>query len=198
FEGGFEQPSTDGYDAEQGYQSDRRLDEDRPQFGAWLFKPTLEAAGTWFVSTFGLMGCFVGVLASDCLMLPIPPDTYLVASITANISPLAVLPVVCLASLIGGQLAYLLGPYLESQPFFKRRLEPFRDRGKALFRRWGILAVAIAAWTPLPFSFVCWFAGIFKMNYLHFTLTTLNRIPRFILYYYLIVLGWMAGSGAGT
>ena len=163
--------------------------------GAWLFKPALEAAGVWFVSTFGLPGCFFGVLASDVLTLPIPPDTYMVAAITAKLSPFAVLPVVCAASLLAGQLGYALGPKLESWPFFKRRMEPFRERGRALFRRWGVLAVAIAAWTPLPFSLVCWFAGIFEMNRIAFTLATLNRIPRFILYYYLIVLGWMAGSG---
>ena len=59
-----------------------------------------------------------------------------------------------------------------------------------LLKKWGLWTVVIAALTPIPFSIVCWFAGIYKMPYRPFFIGTLVRFLRFALFYYLFVIGW--------
>lgn len=162
--------------------------------GAFFLHGELQAIGTWFVSTFGLLGVFVGVMLTDSVGIPIPPDTYLFAAVTAHMEPVSLLTVTSVTSIVGGNLAYLIGTKLHRWPFLKRRMDLFRVRGEALMSRWGVWAVAIAAWTPVPFSVVCWFAGAYEMNYRRFFFATLHRAPRIVVYYYVIVLGWHAGT----
>ncbi len=162
--------------------------------GAYFLKDTLEKVGVWFVANYGLPGMFVGTYISDTIGIPVPVDTYLVAAVSADVPTLPVLAVASAASILGGQTAYLIGRNIERVTWLRPLWERYRPRGEAVFKRWGVAAVAVAAWTPVPFSFVCIFAGTFRMKYSTFFLTTLNRIPRIILYYYVIVLGWLAGS----
>lgn len=162
--------------------------------GAFLFKEPIQAAGLWFVEKFGLLGIAIGVLASDGFGVPVPPDTYLVAAVTGGADPVPVLAVVCAASVLGGNIAYVLGQKIGRWRWVQRLMARYKERGERLFRRWGVSAVTIAAWTPVPFMVVSWFAGVFDMPYKRFFLATLHRIPRHIAYYLIIVGGWWAGS----
>jgi membrane protein YqaA with SNARE-associated domain len=162
--------------------------------GAWLLKDGLTRAGVWFFEVYGLVGLVLGTLATDVLGVPVPVDVYLAASITADKPVLPILAVASVTSVISGNLAYLLGGVLDKIPLLGRLVRRYEDKGRAVFAKWGVTAVAIAAWTPLPFSIVCWFAGAFRMPYKRFFLATLHRVPRIILYYYVIALGWMAGA----
>lgn len=144
------------------------------------------------VESLGLVGIFFGVLAADGLMFPIPPTTYLFIAVAANVPIIPVLIVCAVASFLGGALAYLLGPTLQRVPFINRRIEAFRPRGEALFKRWGGWTIAIAAVTPLPFSLVCWFAGIYRMPFARFISVSVVRAPRLLVYYGIFTLGWTA------
>jgi membrane protein YqaA with SNARE-associated domain len=46
--------------------------------------------------------------------------------------------------------------------------------------------VALAGFTPLPFSTICWIAGLLEVRSKVVLLAVLSRIPRIILYYYMI------------
>lgn len=161
--------------------------------GYWLRDPITEMA-TSFVQALGPLGIFLGVLASDAFSFPIPASTYLFAGVAADAAVVPVLIATSLASLIGGALAYVVGPLVARVPFLDRRLELFRPRGEALFKRWGAWAVGIAAVTPMPFSVVCWLAGIYRMPFKRFFTATLVRVPRVCVYYALFAFGWASAA----
>lgn len=163
--------------------------------GAVAFRDPLTRLGTWIIHELGLLGAFIGTFLCDSVSLPVPPDTFLVAAVTGvNADPVAVIAVMCVASLIGAQVAYWLGGRFERWAWLSRRLQPIRAKGATLFERWGLTTVTIAAWTPLPFCIICWCAGMFKMPRRRFFMATLHRIPRFIATYAVIALGWTAGG----
>lgn len=138
----------------------------------------------------GLPGVFLGILLTDSLTFPVPPDTYLLIAVASEKNALIMLILCCVGSITAGNLAYFLGPYLAKAPFFNSRIEGFRKKGEKLFQRYGVWAVVIAALTPIPFSIVCWFSAIYKMDRTKFFFATFARIPRLVGYYWLFVLGW--------
>lgn len=162
--------------------------------GAWFLKEDLTRAGTWFFDVYGLAGLFVGTLATDILGVPVPVDVYLAAAVTADKPAIPVLIVACVASVLSGSVSYVLGRNLDRVPVLGRWVRRHESRGRGVFAKWGVAAVSVAAWTPLPFSIVCWFAGAFGMPYRRFFLATLHRVPRIFLYYAVIALGWLAGA----
>ncbi len=157
---------------------------------ATVFAEPTKALADWMVQTLGLSGIFLGVFAADAFTFPIPPDTYLLIAVASETGVVEVLSTICLASILAGITAYFVGPFLTKFPYLGHKIEHFRPRGEALFRRFGVWAVAIAALTPVPFSIVCWMAGIYNMPKGKFLATLLFRIPRFIGYFYIFVLGW--------
>lgn len=157
----------------------------------YLFREPLELVARWLVARLGYGGMFAGIFAADAFTFPLPPDFYLFVSIAGGSSVALTLAVCSLSSVLAGNLAYHIGPYIERVPLLRERLEVFRPRGEYLFREWGIWAVAISALTPVPFSIVSWLAGIFEMRRSHFFVASLFRIPRIIGYYALYYYGWV-------
>lgn len=157
--------------------------------GAYIREPLTQFAAL-IVDKLGWTGVFVGILLTDALTFPVPPDTYLLISVATDKDPVTMLVVCSIGSIIAGNLAYSLGPHLAKVPFFNSRIESFRQKGEKLFLRYGVWAVVIAALTPIPFSIVCWFSAIYKMDRTKFFFATFARIPRLIGYYWLFVLGW--------
>lgn len=157
--------------------------------GAYI-REDLTNFATLIIDNFGWTGVFVGILLTDALTFPVPPDTYLLISVATGRDPITMLVVCSIGSIIAGNVAYFLGPYLAKTPFFNTRIERFRHKGEKLFQRYGVWAVVIAALTPIPFSIVCWFSAIYKMDRTKFFFATFARIPRLVGYYYLFVLGW--------
>lgn len=155
-----------------------------------VLREPLEQLANWVVHTFGLLGVFVAVIATDAFTFPVPPDTYLFIAVASDAAVVPLLAVCCFASILAGNMAYQIGPYLRRIRFVSERLERFRPKGERLFLRYGAWTVAIAALTPVPFSVTCWFAGIYQMPRLTFFLATFARIPRLIGYYGLFLLGW--------
>lgn len=149
-----------------------------------------ERLADWVVGHLGNGGIFLAVVLADALTFPVPPDTYLLAAVASHADELSIVTIIAVASVIAGNFAYGLGPLLQHVPFLGTRIEKFRPKGEALFRKWGLWTVVVAALTPVPFSIICWFAGIYKMPYRPFFVGTLARVPRFVLYYYLFELGW--------
>ncbi len=155
----------------------------------YLEQPTRTFA-RWVLEELGLAGIFLSVLAADAFTFPVPPDTYLLVAVAAETTVVPILATVIVASLMATVIAYWFGPQIVKIPLIRKRVERFEAKGVALFQKYGLWTVTLAALTPIPFSIVCWFAGIYRMPFLRFVAATLTRIPRFIAYYYLIVLGW--------
>ncbi|MCK5388356.1 MAG: VTT domain-containing protein [Candidatus Izimaplasma sp.] len=61
---------------------------------------------------------------------------------------------------IGMKVGYPILRYFSS--------EEVLEKAKKLFDRWGVMAVAIGAFTPIPYTIVVFLAGISKMNFKKF------------------------------
>ena len=152
----------------------------------------LSRASLQLLESFGTAGIAVGVLASDILAVPLPPSTFVAAAIAADHLIIPALLITCISTVIGATLAYWLGPYIGRLPLLHRLIEPHHQRATKLFEHHGVWAIGIAALTPLPFSIMCWLAGIYRMDYRRFFLATLIRIPRVLVYFLIFSLGWLA------
>lgn len=157
---------------------------------AVLAREPAVVASDWIVDHLGLWGIAIAVILADTFTFPVPPDAYLLAAVASHADEIPILIVISVSSIVAGNLAYFVGPLLQNVPILGKKIEKFRHKGEMLFKKWGLWTVVIAALTPIPFSVVCWFAGIYKMPYRPFFIGTLVRFLRFALFYYLFVFGW--------
>lgn len=152
----------------------------------------LEIAAKLFFEKFGLVGLFIGVYFVDTFIVPLTPDIFLILLVPSEIDQRLGLTLICIASILGGISGYGIGKNLNTLRIVQRLVSKYKHRGENLFQRYGIWAVVIAAATPLPFSTICWLAGIFRMNFRQLVLATFFRIPRMAVYYLMIALGWIS------
>lgn len=159
------------------------------------FRDELQAFGNRVVDVLGYTGLGLGIMSSDMLTLPIPPDFYLLVAVTAQLDPMLTIIAGSIGSICGGIGAFFLGRLLGTTSFVERLVEPFQERGTRLIERYGVAAVIFAALTPIPFSIVCTLTGMMGMSLGSFLPATLFRIPRIAGYYYAIQIGWISSGG---
>ncbi len=150
--------------------------------------------GDWLFDRFGYLGIGIGIFAADMFTAPMPPDGFLLLAVTARANPVAVIAVASVFSILGGLGAYWIGTLLARTAKLKQVLEKAEDSGLRLIRRLGVVAVVIAAFTPVPFSLICYLAGSIHMPLKHFCAAILVRIPRMAFFYYLIAAAWETGA----
>lgn len=158
----------------------------------WLepFKAFAQAT----IAALGMPGVLVGLWLTDTFTFPVPTDMYLAVAVGAQSPVVPTIAAICAVSMFAGNCGYFVGPKITKIGFVRRRVEAFRPRGEKLFARWGVGAVAIGALTPLPYSIICWIAGIYKMPYKKFFWATFFRIPRMVAYYLIILSTWSASA----
>jgi membrane protein YqaA with SNARE-associated domain len=160
-----------------------------------LFREQLQHMSETLVAVFGYPGIGIGIFCADAFTLPIPPDFYLMLAVAAQMDPLWVTIVGSIGSILGGITAFALGRLLTKASFVQRLVAPFQVQGEAFINRFGVMAVILAALTPIPFSMVCILAGMMGMAWRLFLPATLFRIPRIAGYYFLIHIGWSVAVG---
>lgn len=159
------------------------------------FRPQLTAVSRWLVARFGYAGFFVGPFLADAFSFPAPPQLYLLAAIsTQQPGPLAV-GLVSAGSVLGGNVGRLLGSKLGDRPFLARLLGRTRPKADALFARYGFWAVAVGALLPVPYSVLCYLAGVYRMPAGIFAGMSLLRVPRLIFFYYVLKAGFGTTPG---
>lgn len=152
--------------------------------------PEFKAAGSYFFYQFGLNGLFFITYLVDTFIVPASPDVFLALLVADGHHQYIGLALICIASILGGLSGYWIGYYLKYLSFVQYFTHKYQATGEILFQKYGIGAVILGTLTPVPFSVICWLAGLFKMNYFKFALATFFRIPRLILYYSLIITVW--------
>jgi membrane protein YqaA with SNARE-associated domain len=157
-------------------------------------RPELESMGRAFLDRFGYAGIALGTYVADGLHCPVPPQFYMLASIVSGWSVAGTLVAVCVGSLLGGITAYSIARKASNLAFLKRLLARTQQKVDWLFARYGYWAVAIGSLTPIPYSFLCYVAGGYRMPPRIFCVLSLFRIPKVILYFYLVKLGWTTGD----
>jgi membrane protein YqaA with SNARE-associated domain len=155
-----------------------------------LFKPYFEVAGDWMVEHLGYIGVFFFTIFLDTFWLPASPDVLLLFSVAGDMNPYLTLITVSIGSIIGGHFAYLLGMWIGHLQWIRRIMGRNYEKGVYLAQKYGMWAVVLGAAAPPPFSLTCWFAGIFRLKYKKFLYATLWRIPKFLMTYLFIKLGF--------
>jgi len=155
------------------------------------FRPQIELLATWLVTRSGYAGMFLGSFLSDVCMFPIPPQFYMLVAVAAGAPQLPSIASCCAGSVLAAWLAYPIAGRLARVPWLLRRLEATRPRVDPLFERWGYWAVAVGAMSPVPFSWLCYLAGLYRVPFRYYGVFVLFRIPRLLVFYAVIRAGWL-------
>ncbi|MDH4106712.1 MAG: DedA family protein [Gammaproteobacteria bacterium] len=131
---------------------------------------------------------------AESSFFPVPPDVMLAPMCLADLSRAwRYAAVTTVASLLGGILGYAIGyfffeaitPWLRSAGYWDAYLN-----GRAWFDRWGVLAVFVAGFSPIPYKIFTISAGVAVLNLPGFILASLvGRGARFFLVAGLLVMG---------
>lgn len=159
---------------------------------ATYFREPLSHIGTGFVERFGLLGMAVGAFLADAFQFPVPPQFYMFVSVASQTPALPTLLAISAGSIAGGAVAFSIAEHVGRIRFIARKLERSRasvERGLARFGYW---APVIASLLPIAYSLLCYVAGANRLPWRIFFVLSVCRIPRILLFYYLIRIGWLA------
>lgn len=147
-----------------------------------------------FVEGYGLTGTFI-ISLLESFIFPVPTAT-IIAPVTAmGMDPLMVTIVATIGSVIGAIVGYALGVYLGlpvAQKLFRKHL-PKVDKW---YEKWGVWAVLVAAFSPIPFKVFTWTSGIFRLDFKKFLIASL--IGRFCQFAIAAYVGNIFGPGIIT
>ena len=136
---------------------------------------------------FWLAGIFLYVFIVDTLILPLSPD--FVFPVVAGMPWYEVVPVIGLASALGGWASYFIGRLLIRVPVIDKWVEKAKDKWGKYINRYGIVFVILSTLTPIPFSTVCMAAGAVKLSSKKVLPCCLFRILRNGIYFFLFKAG---------
>lgn len=134
------------------------------------------------VERFGLLGLFMITLIMDTVIQPITPEILTVGYSMADFNLLLSALVGGLASTSAGFIGFRIGRLLGKEGATNFIGQKKSQQASDLFAKYGFWAVLVGSMTPIPFSVVCWSAGMFKMPWKFFCISVIvTRIPRFLL-----------------
>jgi len=150
-----------------------------------LFRDQLAKAGVWLGRELGYGGVAIYTFVVDAIIIPTIADV--VFPFAMEWDPYILLSVMSAASILGGYLGYWIARSFNHFRYVQKVTSSYRNRGESLINRYGAWAVVIAGFTPIPFSTICWIAGLLKVPAGKVFLACLSRIPRMVVYYLLII-----------
>ena len=142
-----------------------------------------------FVETTGAAGIGFCWMILDTFPIPFPHDILLGFGQLGGLQPTEMVIAASLGSLVGGSVAWNLGSRLRHTQLFQKIVSGKGARAYDLINRYGVMALAIGALSPLPYSVACWAAGSIQLPYRTFFAVSLLRIPRIAFYWWLIATG---------
>jgi membrane protein DedA with SNARE-associated domain len=111
-------------------------------------------------------------------------------AVTGGVPHVNTLAAISAGSLSGGYLGYELSKRLGRVGFVARRLEGPRRSAERAFQRWGYKTAVVASFLPVAYSVLCYLAGLNRLPRRFFAVLAVCRVPRLIVFYYLVQLGW--------
>jgi membrane protein YqaA with SNARE-associated domain len=138
---------------------------------------------------------YLGALSfAESSFFPIPPDVMLAPMCLADRSrAFRFATITTLTSLLGGMAGYAIGyflfesiePWLHEMGYWPAYLQ-----GKAWFDRYGVWAVFVAGFSPIPYKVFTISAGVVVLNFPGFVIASfIGRGARFFLVAALVVAG---------
>jgi membrane protein YqaA with SNARE-associated domain len=162
--------------------------------GAYFIEP-IEAAGGAAIDRFGLAGLAVAVLLVDTFPTPLSYVPFMFLALAGGVSVMDVLWISSLASYVGGLLGYGIGRGIGMPARLEAWMLSRYPRIRPLIDQYGGRGVAVIAFIPLPLAFGTWTAGALKIPPGQVALALLVRLPKTMLYLWMLQLGWLAGTG---
>lgn len=154
------------------------------------FREPLERVGRAFVERLGYPGMAVGTLIADGFHFPIPPQFYMLMAVTSGASHPIAFGAIAAGSLAGGFVGYCFAARVVRWGPIARRLEGSQSAAASAFSRAGYRAAIVASLLPIPYSVLCYLAGINHLPLRIFAVLSLCRLPRLLLFFYMVELGW--------
>ena len=128
-----------------------------------------------------------GLSFAESSFFPIPPDVMLAPmSMAQPARAWRFALLTTLASVAGGMLGYAIGMFAFDliQPFVGEggRYQDAFEHGKQWFDRWGVWAVFLAGFSPIPYKIFTITAGVLSMAFVPFVIASaVGRGARFFL-----------------
>ena len=114
---------------------------------------------------YGTTGLFFNAFF-DGFVLPLPPDFLLSTLAIQNILNPTMLALICsLGSVIGGCIGYCVGRF-GGRKIVDKIFPKFSiiEKGERLFQKFGVWAIVIDAFTPIPYKALTLGSGLMKFN----------------------------------
>ena len=134
------------------------------------------AESEWSLVILGIMTFFESVFS------PLPPDPLLIAMALLSPNQAILFGVICtMFSVLGAVFGYGLGKWFGKPLLSKMISESLIDKSEDFFNRYGVWAILIAAFTPIPYKVFAILSGILQLNMKKFLIASLiGRGGRFI------------------
>jgi membrane protein YqaA with SNARE-associated domain len=149
-------------------------------FSFVFFHSELKSLSRTLVSFYGYWGLFLSVVVLDIPIQPISPVVLALGATFGDADLITASLVGGMGSCLAGVLDYSVGAKVGAKGFKRWFGEEHLTKGEELFEKYGVWAVMMGAVSPIPYSAVCWTAGIYRMKFSVFVITIcLTRIPYF-------------------
>ena len=137
-----------------------------------------------FFADMGIPG--LGLLAfAESSFFPVPPDLLLIAMSLNNPEKALLFAFVCaIFSTLGGALGYAIGKFGGRPLFHKifKNKENQLEKVENMYLKYGLWAVFIAAFSPIPYKVFTIASGIFEFNFPKFLMASfIGRGSRFFI-----------------
>jgi membrane protein YqaA with SNARE-associated domain len=157
--------------------------------GHWA-RADAEAIARGFVERYGYPGMALGTFLADGFHFPIPPQFYLLLSIASGSPAAECLAVIGGASILAGTTGYQMMRWAAAANWIAENTRSARDLLLRTFRRYGWRSALVASLLPIPYSMLCYLAGLNRLPRSFLWLLSLCRIPKLVVFYLLLRLGW--------
>jgi len=149
-----------------------------------------EAAARLFIQKLGVGGLALGTFLADGLYFPVPPQFYMFLALASHTRASSALVAICIASLAAGIAGYRLATLAARSRWFVRKTQKERELLSLAHERYGDRAALIASLLPIPYSVLCYAAGLSGLPLRFVGFLSLCRIPKLLAFWWLIELGW--------
>ena len=145
----------------------------------------------WAQTPYSTWALFLNAFAESSFF-PVPPDVMLIALSMANPPGAMLLAfITTVGSTLGGMFGFFIGK-VGGRPLL---LKIFKEKKVAVvdsyFEKYGVMAVGVAGFTPIPYKVFTLSAGAFRMNFPRFVIVSiLSRGARFFLVGLVIMSIW--------
>jgi membrane protein YqaA with SNARE-associated domain len=156
----------------------------------YFVREPAEALARGFVTRFGVWGMALGTLLADGLHFPVPPQFYMLLAVASSTPLASAFPAISVASLLAGALGYTLARWASGAKWLSKKVGPYSRLLARSFSRRGYRTALLASLLPIPYSMLCYLAGLNRLPTLFVVLLGLCRVPKLLGFYGLVYYGW--------